>query len=127
MQNTDITVDRNGSLALGLWALSGGRITGDSLAITGAAGAVGIYAMTNSQIDLTSDLVIDMSTPDQMAIATQHDDGYAASRINASGRMLINGSVLSKGGLINLDMHLWSVWTGSSLAIMSMTGNWTLQ
>ncbi|WP_434059460.1 hypothetical protein [Escherichia coli] len=27
MQNTDITVDRNGSLALGLWALSGGRIT----------------------------------------------------------------------------------------------------
>ncbi len=54
--------------------------------------------MTNSQIDLTSDLVIDMSTPDQMAIATQHDDGYAASRINASGRMLINGSVLSKMG-----------------------------
>ncbi|MCV4753162.1 hypothetical protein OFC37_27215, partial [Escherichia coli] len=65
MQNTDITVDRNGSLALGLWALSGGRITGDRLAITGAAGARGIYAMTNSQIDLTSDLVIDMSTPDQ--------------------------------------------------------------
>ena len=116
MQNTDITVDRNGSLALGLWALSGGRITGDSLAITGAAGARGIYAMTNSQIDLTSDLVIDMSTPDQMAIATQHDDGYAASRINASGRMLINGSVLSKGGLINLDMHPGSVWTGSSLS-----------
>ncbi|EIR8067006.1 autotransporter outer membrane beta-barrel domain-containing protein, partial [Escherichia coli] len=47
MQNTDITVDRNDSLALGLWALSGGRITGDSLAITGAAGARGIYAMTN--------------------------------------------------------------------------------
>ncbi len=116
MQNTDITVDRNGSLALGLWALSGGRITGDSLAITGAAGARGIYAMTNSQIDLTSDLVIDMSTPDQMAIATQHDDGYAASRINASGRMLINGSVLSKGGLINLDMHPGSVRTGSSLS-----------
>lgn len=41
MQNTDITVDRNDSLALGLWALSGGRITGDSLAITGAAGARG--------------------------------------------------------------------------------------
>ncbi|XPE66160.1 hypothetical protein ACNKHR_29655 [Shigella flexneri] len=54
--------------------------------------------MTNSQIDLTSDLVIDTSTPDHMAIATQHDDGYAASRINASGRMLINGSVLSKVG-----------------------------
>lgn len=30
--------------------------------------------------------------------------------------MLINGSVLSKGGLINLDMHPGSVWTGSSLS-----------
>ena len=99
-QNTDITVDRNGSLALGLWALSGaGRITRDSLAITtGAARSRGIYAMTNSQIDLTTDLVIDMNYTDQMAIAAQHDDGYAASRINASGRMLINGSVLSKVG-----------------------------
>nr|ELR9634729.1 pertactin family autotransporter [Citrobacter farmeri] len=116
MQNTDITVDRNGSLALGLWTLSGGKITGDNLTITGAAGTRGVYAMTNSQIDLTNDLVINMSTPDQMAIATQHNDGYAASRINASGHMLINGSVLAKGGLINLDMHSGSVWTGSSFS-----------
>ncbi|XPE52712.1 hypothetical protein ACNKHX_07410 [Shigella flexneri] len=74
------------------------EITGDSLAITGAAGAGNLCHDQQPGIDLTSDLVIHMSTPDQMAIATQHDDGYAASRINASGRMLINGSVLSKGG-----------------------------
>lgn len=116
LQNTDITVDRNGSLALGLWTLGGGKITGDNLSITGAAGTRGVYAMTNSQIDLTNDLVINMSTPDQMAIATQHNDGYAASRINASGQMLINGSVLSRGGVINLDMHSGSVWTGSSFS-----------
>ena len=116
MQNTDIAVDRNGSLALGLWTLSGGKIAGDNLTITGAAGTRGVYAMTNSQIDLTNDLVINMSAPDQMAIATQHNDGYAASRINASGHMLINGSVLAKGGLINLDMHSGSVWTGSSFS-----------
>ncbi len=82
--------------------------------------------MTNSQIDLTSDLVIDMSTPDQMAIATQHDDGYAASRINASGRMLINGSVLSKGGLINRKTTLGRFGQVPPSAIMSMAGNWTL-
>lgn len=116
MQNTDITVDRNGGLGLGLWTLSSGKITGDNLTITGAAGTRGVYAMTNSQIDLTNDLVIQMATPDQMAIATQHDAGYAASRINATGQMLINGSVLSRGGLINLDMRSGSVWTGASLS-----------
>lgn len=72
--------------------------------------------MTNSQIDLTNNLVINMSTPEQMAIATQHNNGYAASRINASGHMQINGSVLAKGGVINLDMHSGSVWTGSSFS-----------
>ncbi|WP_274371221.1 autotransporter outer membrane beta-barrel domain-containing protein [Morganella morganii] len=30
LKNTDITIDRNGSLALGLWALGGGVITGTS-------------------------------------------------------------------------------------------------
>lgn len=41
MQNTDITVDRNGGLGLGLWTLSSGKITGDNLTITGAAGTRG--------------------------------------------------------------------------------------
>ncbi|XPE69053.1 hypothetical protein ACNKHP_01875 [Shigella boydii] len=35
-----------------------------------------------------------MSTPDQMAIATQHDDGYAAQAASTPRvDMLINGSV----------------------------------
>ena len=38
--NTDITIDRNGSLGLGLWALGGGVMTGDNISVTGAAGTV---------------------------------------------------------------------------------------
>ncbi|MTH44982.1 autotransporter outer membrane beta-barrel domain-containing protein, partial [Escherichia alba] len=83
LKNSDITVDRNGSLALGLWALGGGVITGEDLTITGAAGSRGVYAVTGSRIDLTGDLAINMADTTQMAIGTQHNDGYAASRINA--------------------------------------------
>ena len=114
LKNTDITIDRNGSLGLGLWALGGGVITGENLSVTGATGSRGVYAMTNSQIDLTGDLIINMATADQIAIATQHNDGYAASRINATGKMLISGSIQSRGGLINADMASGSLWTGSA-------------
>ncbi|ETO42523.1 autotransporter outer membrane beta-barrel domain-containing protein [Morganella sp. EGD-HP17] len=114
LANTDITIDRNGSLGLGLWALGGGVMTGDNISVTGAAGTRGVYAMTNSQIDLTGDLTINMATADQIAIATQHNDGYAASRINATGKMLINGGIQSRGGLINVDMASGSQWTGNA-------------
>ncbi|MGJ3351854.1 autotransporter outer membrane beta-barrel domain-containing protein, partial [Morganella sp. Je.2.23] len=112
--NTDITVDRNGSQTRGLWALGGGVITGKNITVTGAAGAYGVYAMTSSQIDLTGDLTINMATADQVAIATQHNDGHTASRINATANMLINGGIQSRGGLINMDMASGSQWTGSA-------------
>lgn len=114
LKNTDIAIDRGGSLALGMWALGGGVMTGENLTITGGAGTRGVYAMTNSQIDLTGDLTVNMATANEIAIATQHNDGYAASRINATGKMLINGAVWSKGGLINLDMASGSLWTGDA-------------
>ncbi|WP_347254623.1 autotransporter outer membrane beta-barrel domain-containing protein [Leminorella grimontii] len=114
LKNTDVTVDRNGGLALGLWALGGGVITGENLTVTGAAGTRGIYAMTNSQIDLTGDLTVNMASADQMAIDTQHNDGYAASRINATGKMSINGSIQSRGGLVNVNMASGSTWTGNA-------------
>ncbi|MTH48943.1 autotransporter outer membrane beta-barrel domain-containing protein, partial [Escherichia alba] len=83
LKNSDITVDRNGKLVYGLWALGGGVISGEDLTITGAAGSRGVYAMTGSRIDLTGDLAVNMADATQMAIGTQHNDGYAASRINA--------------------------------------------
>ncbi|SUB82712.1 P.93 [Pragia fontium] len=109
---TDINVDRGGALGLGLWALGGGVIKGDNLTINGAAGTRGVYAMMNAQIDLTGDTTIHMANPADMAIATQQDDGYRASRINADGKMDIVGGILSRGGLINIDMQSGSQWTG---------------
>ena len=111
---TDLSIDRGGALALGLWALNRGTITGDNLSISGAEGTRGVYAMSNSQINLTGDLDINMASPAQLAIATQHDDGYSASRINAAGRMRINGSVYARGGMIDLAMASGSDWTGSA-------------
>lgn len=111
---TDLTVDRSGALALGLWALNGGTITGDNLRIKGGKGTRGVYAMSDSRIELTGDLDINMASPAQMAIATQHDEGYAASQINATGKMRINGSVYARGGVINLDMAPDSSWTGTA-------------
>ncbi|PNC07591.1 autotransporter outer membrane beta-barrel domain-containing protein, partial [Enterobacter cloacae] len=111
---TDLSIDRGGALALGLWALNGGTITGDNLSISGAEGTRGVYAMSDSQINLNGDLDINMASPAQMAIATQHDDGYSASRINAAGRMRINGSVYARGGIIDLAMASGSDWTGSA-------------
>lgn len=114
LKNTDIAIDRNGSLGLGLWAMGGGDISGENITVTGAAGTLGVYAMTNSQIDLTGDLTVNMATAAQIAIATQHNDGYTASRINATGKMLINGGIQSWGGLINANMSSGSQWTGSA-------------
>src|SRR5690606_35553457 len=89
---------------------------GDNISITGAEGSVGVYAMYNGQVDLTGDLDIGMSSPMQLAIATQHNNGYAASRIKAAGRMNINGSIYARGGTIDLDMSPDSSWTGSAFS-----------
>lgn len=111
---TDIEIDRNGGVGLGLWALSGGQVIGDNLTITGAAGSRGVYAMANSQIDLTGDTTIRMASPSEIAIATQHNNGYAASRINLTGKVDITGAIISSGGMINVDMLSGSQWTGDA-------------
>ncbi|VEJ55613.1 P.93 [Pragia fontium] len=109
---TDINVDRDGEIARGLWVLRGGYITADHVVIHGADAVTGVYAMTDSQIDLTGDTTIHMATSEGVAITTQHNDGYAASRINASGKMDIIGGILSRGGLIDIKMASGSQWIG---------------
>ncbi|SUB82708.1 P.93 [Pragia fontium] len=116
LSNTDIYIDRAGALGRGLWALGGGKITGDNLMIKGAAATRGVYAQTNSQIDLTGDTTIYMANPADMAIATQYNEGYATSRINAMGKLNIQGGILSHGGLINLDMQPGSLWSGRAFS-----------
>lgn len=73
-----------------------------------------MYAMSSSEIALTGDLEINMASSSQIAIATQHNNGYEASRINATGRMHINGSIYARGGIIDLDMASGSFWTGTA-------------
>ncbi|GKX61489.1 outer membrane autotransporter barrel domain-containing protein [Pragia fontium] len=114
LSNTDISVDRGGALGLGLSVMGGGVITGDNLTINGAAGARGVYTMSDSQIDLSGETIIHMADPAAIAIATQHNDGYSASRINAGGKMDIVGSILSQGGLITIDMQSGSQWSGGA-------------
>ncbi|HEY3983115.1 pertactin-like passenger domain-containing protein, partial [Cedecea sp.] len=116
LKNTDITVDSQGELSTALWAQSSAMITGENIAINGAQGTRGIYAETGSQVDLTGTLAIAMADARQTAIATEHSEGSAASRINASGKMAINGGIESKGGLINIDMASGSVWTGNAFS-----------
>ncbi len=112
LANTDITIDRNGGS--GLWAMGSGIITGENLTINGAAGSRGVYAMTNSQIDLAGNTVIKMADSTGMAIATENTAGYAASRINVSGQIYIQGGILSSGGIINVDMTSGSILTGAT-------------
>lgn len=112
LTNTDIIIDRNGNTALGLWAMNGSNITGSDVTINGAVGTYGIYTMTNSQVNLADNTIIKMADPAGIAIATQNNDGYAASRINISGMTDIQGSIFSLGGMINIDMSSGSNLTG---------------
>lgn len=116
VQNTDVTINPDTGVGVGLWATQGGVINGDALTITGASNTYGVYSMADSQINLTGDLTIDMGSPDGVAMATQHDDGYAPSVINADGKMTIAGSVASLGGLIDLNFAPGSLWSGSAVS-----------
>ncbi len=135
LSNTDITIDRIGAIGVGLWTMSGGKIKGDNLTVNGSMDSRGVYAMNDSQIDLTGNTVIKMADPAGMAIATQDNAGYAPSRINASGLMDIQGSILSRGGMINITMTPGSTLTGATSSDgvnggelnMAMThSNWTM-
>lgn len=116
LQNTDITINSVNTLGLGLWARDGGVINGDALTITGSASSVGVYAMSDSQVNLTGDLTITMASPDGIAMDTQHDEGYAPSVISADGKMDITGSVESRGGLIDLNFASGSTWSGAAIS-----------
>ncbi|SUB82709.1 P.93 [Pragia fontium] len=105
-------VDPTNEAGIALWASNRGEIIGDNLTIHGAAETYGVYAQYAGQIDLTGDTTIYMANPTDIAIATESDDYYEPSQINATGKMNIQGGILSRGGLINLDMQSGSQWNG---------------
>ncbi|MGC0805331.1 autotransporter outer membrane beta-barrel domain-containing protein [Pantoea agglomerans] len=114
LQNTDIMMKNVDTMTLGIWSTSGGTVNGDAMTITGPENDTGVYAMAGGKANLTGDLTIDMGSPNGIAMATQYDDGYAAGVITTDGKAQIVGSVLSRAGLIDLNLTSGSLWSGSA-------------
>jgi len=112
LQNTDISIKTAGGA--GIWALLGGVVNGDGLTITGSSEAAGVLALASGQVNLTNDLTIDMGAPEGTAIATRYNEGYAPGVVTADGKMAITGSVISNGGMIDLNFAAGSLWSGSA-------------
>lgn len=116
LHNTDIAINSVKVIGHGLLAISG-QITGQNLTINGLPNSTyGVYAVTGGQIHLQGDLSIDMGSPDGVAMATAHFDGFAPGVIDADGRMNITGSVGSLGGLIDLNFAPGSLWSGRAVS-----------
>jgi len=116
LRNTDIAINSVNIIGHGLLAISG-QITGQNLTINGLAKSTyGVYAVAGGQIHLQGDLKIDMGSPDGVAMATEHFDGFAPGVIDADGRMNITGSVGALGGLIDLNFAPGSLWSGRAVS-----------
>ena len=114
LAGSDIEIHSDGALGIGLWAMDRGEIRGEDLSITGNSGTIGVYAMMDSEIALDKKTVIHMDSPLAMALSTQHNLGYRASRISLSGLVDIIGSIQAAGGVITLDMAAGSQLTGAT-------------
>ncbi|WP_158083431.1 autotransporter outer membrane beta-barrel domain-containing protein [Pantoea latae] len=112
LRNSDITVDH--VRGMGLQSYEGGVINGDGLTITTSTDAYGVYAFSNGAVNLTGETVIDVGSPQGVALATPYVAG-APGIITATGKMDITGGVISVGGLIDLDFAPASRWYGSAL------------
>lgn len=112
LSRSDIDIRSDNRLAIGIWAMDGGKVQGNNLSITGNSGTIGVYAMGGSDIALTGKTVMRMASPLHVALATQHDIGFRASRISLRGVVDIVGSLNAAGGNINVDMAAGSQLTG---------------
>jgi len=114
LANTDIVLKESDMVGRGLWSLGGGVINGEDISITGPDTGIGVVAWNGGQINLTGDLSIDMASPDGVAIATLYAEGFAPGVITSQGKAEITGSVVSLGGLIDINLERDSLWSGSA-------------
>ncbi|MDR7343925.1 outer membrane autotransporter protein [Pantoea alhagi] len=112
LSRSDIDIRSDNGLAVGIWTMDGGKVQGNNLSITGDSGTIGVYAMGGSDIALTGKTVMRMASPLHVALATQHDIGFRASRISLRGLVDIVGSLNAVGGNIDIDMAAGSQLTG---------------
>lgn len=114
LANTDVVIKNSNMVGRGLWSLQGGMINGEGISVTGPDTAAGALAWDGGQISLTGDLSIKMDSPAGVAIATLYSAGFAPGVITSEGKAEITGSVMSMGGLIDLNLAPGSLWSGSA-------------
>jgi len=114
LANTDVAIKNSNRVSSGLWSVQGGMINGKGINITGPDTAIGVLAWDGGQISLTGDLSVNMSTPNGLAMATMYSEGFAPGVITSEGKAEITGSVMSMGGLIDLNLAPGSLWSGSA-------------
>lgn len=114
LANTDVVIKNSNMVGRGLWSLQGGMINGEGISVTGPDTAAGALAWDGGQISLTGDLSIKMDSPAGVAIATLYSEGFAPGVITSEGKAEITGSVMSMGGLIDLNLAPGSLWSGSA-------------
>ncbi|NEG60605.1 autotransporter outer membrane beta-barrel domain-containing protein [Pantoea agglomerans] len=114
LANTDVVIKNSDMVGRGLWSLQGGIINGEGISVTGPDTAAGALAWDGGQISLTGDLSIKMDSPAGVAIATLYSEGFAPGVISSEGKAEITGSVMSMGGLIDLNLAPGSLWSGSA-------------
>lgn len=114
LTNTDVVIKNSNMVGRGLWSLQGGMINGEGISVTGPDTAAGALAWDGGQISLTGDLSIKMDSPAGVAIATLYSEGFAPGVITSEGKAEITGSVMSMGGLIDLNLAPGSLWSGSA-------------
>ncbi|MDQ1211135.1 autotransporter outer membrane beta-barrel domain-containing protein [Pantoea anthophila] len=112
LDETDIT-----SADMALWALNAGHISANNVSISSSVTPrAALYAMTGGEINLTGNVDITMASPDQFAIATQYNEGYAQGVVNIDGKLNMTGSVYSRGGFVDLALQPGSVWQGAAIS-----------
>lgn len=114
LANTDVVIKSSNVIGRGLWSLQGGMINGEGISVTGPDTAIGVLAWDGGQINLADDLSIKMDSPNGLAMATMYNEGFAPGIITYEGKAEITGSVVSLGGLIDLNLLSDSLWSGST-------------
>lgn len=109
LNNVDIEIDRNSSIAYGLWAVNRGEINVNRLRLDAADGAHGIVASGQGMVNLTGHL--DVNAHGDMAMLS---DG-ANSTISGHGQMVIQGHLAAQNsGLIDIAMQGGSSLQGNA-------------
>ncbi|GKX61574.1 hypothetical protein SOASR032_01430 [Pragia fontium] len=112
---TDINIDSSQGAGYGVIAMSKGTFNGDNLTINGNASTTGILAVADGKVNLTGDTAINLADPNEVAISNGEATlSLTGGMVNASGKMTINGSVLSYQGTTDLDMQSGSLWHGKA-------------